>query len=901
MHAKYHPYFRTFLRDRGYYDVFLFDENGNLIYSVYKELDYATNLLTGQWASSDLGKAFSAGKASVSSGNISFFDFKPYKPSFDAPASFISIPLRGEFGEFAGVLVFQMPIERLNALMAKAAGLGNKGETYIVGDDYLMRNKSRLSSEDTILKKSVETESVKRALNGEEGVLRQENEDGKKVISAYKSIEFLGSHWAIVAEQEASELFAPVQNLRNQLIIQLLVCFLLISFAGVVVSRGISNPLGRLSKSMIKISKGNFEEKIPYLERKDEIGQMAITLSSFQADLAASDASKIALFKGAAFDSSSGALMMINDNFEIVFANEAMYDFIQERREVFEKEFPSLNCENIIDTSVDIFYSNPKKQRQIFQSVQDAAVMSEHDLGDMKIQINIGQIRGEDGAYAGNVLEWQDITESYSNAGILKALDSSQAIIEFKMDGTIINANDQFLTTMGYSRGEVIGKHHSMFASEEVKNSTQYSEFWQKLNRGEYDSGKYHRLGKGGKDVWIQAVYNPIVDKNGKPFKVLKIANDITAVELAAKQHKEESAKVAAEQAKVVQKLANGLQCLSDGDLTVEISEEFAGEYEQLRADFNQTVYRLKDAMQSIIANSGGIKNGANEVSQAADDLSRRTEHQAATLEETAASLEQVTATVNTAAEGAEQANSVVIDTRKSAEESGEVVREAVAAMNEIKKSSDQISQIIGVIDEIAFQTNLLALNAGVEAARAGDAGRGFAVVASEVRALAQRSSDAAKEIKELISTSSSHVKTGVDLVGEAGDALEQIVMKVIEISSLVGDITTSAQEQATGLKEINVAVSQMDQVTQQNAAMVEESTAASHSMTQDAQELFRLVGKFRTEMESEGASSNLISRSVPASVDVKEQQKMASAYAVSDGNAALKIDDSGGDDWEEF
>src|SRR5690606_18841880 len=255
---------------------------------------------------------------------------------------------------------------------------------------------------------------------------------------------------------------------------------------------------------------------------------------------------------------------------------------------------------------------------------------------------------------------------------------------------------------------------------------------------------------------------------------------------------------------------------------------------------------QLQDAMSVVVTNVSAIRSGSGEISQAADDLSRRTEQQAASLEETAAALDQITATVNRTAAGARQASDTVQAAKGDAETSGNVVRDAVSAMGAIEKSAQEITQIIGVIDEIAFQTNLLALNAGVEAARAGDAGRGFAVVASEVRALAQRSAEAAKEIKVLISASTSQVNSGVSLVGQTGEALQRIVSRVAEIDGLVSEIAASAQEQATGLQQVNTAVNQMDQVTQQNAAMVEQSTAASHSLAQEAEALAGSVARFQ-------------------------------------------------------
>lgn len=301
-----------------------------------------------------------------------------------------------------------------------------------------------------------------------------------------------------------------------------------------------------------------------------------------------------------------------------------------------------------------------------------------------------------------------------------------------------------------------------------------------------------------------------------------------------------------AEQAQVVQRLSTGLTRLADGDLMHEITTSFPDEYEQLRADYNRTLANLNTTIGSVVARAGVIRRRSDDMSRASDELSRRTENQAATLEETAAALDELTASVRSAATGAREVEAVVADARKDAEQSKPVVQNAVSAMTEIERSSEKISRIIGVIDDIAFQTNLLALNAGVEAARAGDAGRGFAVVASEVRALAQRSSDAAKQIKTLISESSGHVERGVGLVGQAGDVLVQIAAHIDMISGHIGEIAAGAHEQSTGLGEINIGVTQLDKVTQQNAAMVEQATTNSHSLNGDTGQLTELVTHFK-------------------------------------------------------
>ena len=301
-----------------------------------------------------------------------------------------------------------------------------------------------------------------------------------------------------------------------------------------------------------------------------------------------------------------------------------------------------------------------------------------------------------------------------------------------------------------------------------------------------------------------------------------------------------------AEQQEVVAEIGRGLDALAQGDLTARIDGGLSGGFAKIATDFNQAMAAMADAMAAVSHSADGIRTGANEISAASDDLSRRTEQQAASLEETAAAVDQITATVRETATGAVRANGVVATTRDDAEAGGRVVRQAVDAMGGIERASLEISEIISVIDGIAFQTNLLALNAGVEAARAGDAGRGFAVVASEVRALAQRSADAARDVKTRITASSKQVEAGVVLVHETGRSLERIVGRIAEISELVAAITASAEQQSSGLNQVNIAVGEMDAVTQQNAAMVEESTAAARTLVAAAEDLNDHVARFQ-------------------------------------------------------
>jgi len=425
-----------------------------------------------------------------------------------------------------------------------------------------------------------------------------------------------------------------------------------------------------------------------------------------------------------------------------------------------------------------------------------------------------------------------DITKekqkSSEDASLINGIFNSQAVIQFTLDGTIIDANDNFIKTVGYRRDEIIGRHHSIFVEPAYAASAEYRQFWEKLRTGDFLEGEFRRLGKGGKEIWLQASYNPIFDAHGKMIKVVKFATDLTDRMLN------------------VALVGKALSGLADGDLESRLDCALMPSLDKLRTDFNAAATALQDALQVVSASAATIHVGTGEIGSSTQDLSHRTEQQAASLEETAAALDEITVTVRQTAKGAGEARQAVEAATDDAEKSGQVVQDAIMAMDGIEKNSKEISQIIGVIDEIAFQTNLLALNAGVEAARAGDTGRGFAVVASEVRALAQRSAEAAKEITALISTSTQQVSIGVNLVGEAGRSLERIVGRVNDMNRVIGQIASSAAEQAAGLNEVNTAINHMDQMTQQNAAMVEQTTAASQNLAQEGAKLSQLISRFK-------------------------------------------------------
>jgi methyl-accepting chemotaxis protein len=475
------------------------------------------------------------------------------------------------------------------------------------------------------------------------------------------------------------------------------------------------------------------------------------------------------------------------------------------------------------------------------------------------------------------------------------AMERAQAVCEFSMDGRVVRANDSLLGLLGCTAAELAGRSHRALVSPKEAEWSDAQAIWQRLGRGEVVQGKFHLLGRDGRECWLRGAYAPVLDEAGRTHKVTLFGVDVTASIAERDALEAEKHQTQEQQAALINRLAENLHLVAAGDLTAVIKDDFHGAYREIRDEFNAAVSAIRDAMRSIAESGDQLRSGSGEIAHAADDLSQRTEQQAASLEQTAAALDQITATVKRSAEGASQASKAASAARVDAERSGEVVRHAVEAMSEIEASSKQIGQIIGVIDEIAFQTNLLALNAGVEAARAGDAGRGFAVVAQEVRALAQRSADAAREIKTLISSSNAHVERGVRLVGETGGALGDIVGKVAQIDSLINEIARSSSEQATGLNQVNAAVNQMDQVTQRNAAMVEQTNAAAASLLSEAEQLGASIARFRMGRKAGGKPVAATVASRPGRNPVADAQARVRTYA--DGSSARRSTQS----WEEF
>ena len=582
-----------------------------------------------------------------------------------------------------------------------------------------------------------------------------------------------------------------------------------------------------------------------------------------------------------AIDAISANVMIADRNLNIIYLNKALRGLLTEAEADLREELPRFSMSTLVGSNIDIFHKNPGHQRAML-----SALKTRHQatiwIRERAFDLTVTPLKQND-AIAGFVVEWADAKARIQNVDYrnqLMAISRSQAVIEFTPDGEIVVANENFLKATGYSLAEIRGKNHRIFVNPDAEGDVEYRNLWETLRANEPRIGDIVRYAKDGRKIFLAASYNPITDENGRVVKVVKFASDV-------------SGRVQAFTA-----VGTALARLANGDLSFTLEQPFTKEFEPLRRNMNHAIEQLGTVLTAVSRSTEQIDTGSREISLGANDLSKRTEQQAAALEETAAALDQITVNVKNASSRAEEARVATQSANASASRSDQIVQDAVSAMARIEGSSHQISSIIGVIDEIAFQTNLLALNAGVEAARAGEAGKGFAVVAQEVRELAQRSAQAAKEIKHLIRTSSDEVQNGVRLVSESGEALKIIQENIVAVNEHMEAIASSAREQSTGLGEINAAINQLDQTTQQNAAMVEESTAASVALTNETDNLRHLVSRFQLATglklppeQGKPHGSVSVSQNPPLQGSPRARLRPTAV-----GNAAMKADD-----WSEF
>lgn len=649
LHADLHPGLATRLAERGFYDIFLIDPQGNVVYTVFKERDFATNLQTGEGKETDLAAVFRESMA-LPRGGAAFRDFARYAPSADLPAAFVAAPVLDDASNRLGVIAIQLPIGAMNAAVQNVTDGSDSKAAYLVGADGLLRSDLMATPTDDILTTREENAATRAALAGETGVMRVEDARGDRFI-AYRPLTFLGTRWALLTSQAASELLSPLFRMSLAVLGIGLLVIAAAALLAVRLSGAISGPLTRLTFAMDEVGQGRLDNDVPHRDRPDEIGRMARTLERF----------RLALVQARETETRLAAERTANAELERDRA----------RQEIERERLDQSRAREAEDA------------RRAAEDTRRAAIDAERANADAALQ-------------------------------------------------------------------------------------------------------------------------------------------------------------------RVVTSLSASLRAMAEGRLDVTI-DQFSGEsFKTLRNDFNAAADSLRQIVSEISTAARSIGTDSDEIANAAVSLSRRTESSAAALDETASAMHQMLAAVGQTSSGINSVRNLAQDACDRAGRSQVTMQAAVEAMQRIEASSQAITRIINVIDDIAFQTNLLALNAGVEAARAGEAGRGFAVVASEVRALAQRAAESAAQIGTLIADSGAQVSEGVALVRDCGTALETISSAVSDISGRVREIAASATEQEQGISEVTRALGQLDTATQENAAMFEETTAATTSLAAAVADLGKLIAHFQ-------------------------------------------------------
>ena len=644
-----------------------------------------------------------------------------------------------------------------------------------------------------------------------------------------------------------------------------------------------------------------------------------------------------------AVDGSSTALMMCDKDRVITYVNPAVVSLLEKRLPELRKVFPQLDLSKVVGTCIDDFHKDPSLQKRILSDLDNLPYRNQIQLLDIHFDLNATAIVDADGSYMGNMVEWTDITDQVK----AEADAAKQAIEVSRLQSAVKGAStalmicdaDRVITFVNPSVMTLLEKRlpelRQVFPRLDLSTlvGTCIDDFHKdpSLQKGilsDLDNLPYRNQIQL-LDIHFDLNATAIVDADGNYMGNMVEWRDITEQVNAEKAIQDLISSAQAGQLEerietegyegFMKSIAEGVNnimdavlapvketiavsaALSEGNLTQKMGEDYKGMFGELAGSLNATIDKLSETMEEINESADSISTAATEISEGNLDLSQRTESQASSLEETASSMEELTSTVRQNSDNARQANQLAASSREQAEKGGSVIKEAIAAMSEISSSSKKVTDIIGVIDEIAFQTNLLALNAAVEAARAGEQGRGFAVVASEVRNLAQRSASAAKEIKELINDSGEKVKEGSMLVDESGRTLEEIVASSKKVGDIISEIAAAGSEQTQGIEQVNKAVGQMDEMTQQNAALVEEAAAASESLDEQGRSLQKLISFFELSESSNSKPVEQVQaapKKAPAAAKKAKPVAKKAKAAPKRQPAPASQDD---DDWDEF
>lgn len=801
MHNRYHSVFDAMVADGSIADVHLILPDGQYIYS------HSKTLLLGDVVTEVGPPSVAEAWEKVVKTSSAVPEFVPLEGQASGPTSAVAI--YNQSNALLGVLVVEFSSQAILAVLSDLKEVGMSAQTTLT--------------------------------LAEVKVLSAGNVTDEIVRNVALPVTVAGQTYTLNLSQAAAEVEQAVNDILWKSLMQWAIVLLVAAAISIPTARAISTPLSDVRRAMVRISDRRFDVSVPHTKRSDEIGDIARTLSAFRSSLQMGQrATRDATFKGAAFEASSAALIVIRLDFTILTVNAAFRALLTSHTEAFSKLSSSPDPERLMGMSLDALQTEEGAIQEILDAAAELPYSADIRVGETSFRLTFNLIDGADGERIGYVVEWEDVTERRVIAATLDAIEANQATAEFDRNGLLIKANQNFCASVECTPGDHL--------DDLLYSATQGEGLVDGLSEERVLAGAFSGMAPSGHATTLQGGFSFAGSATTGTHRILFLGHDVTDVQADLAKAEALRAEMVAAQSAVMDRLRGALRNLADGDLIGQIETAFPPEYEQLRRDFNQSVDALRETLGVVVDNACSIKIEASEISNATDKLAERAEQQSATLEETAASVSLITSAVQVAAGGAQRANIVVSAALDHATTSDRIVGEAVNAMGAIEASSGQIARIVSVIDDIAFQTNLLALNAGVEAARAGPAGRGFAIVASEVRALAQRSADAANEIRDLIETSETQVRKGARLVGKAGEVLQSIAASIADIATHVDNIAASSKEQSAGLSNVDMSMGQLDQANQRNGTMFKETTAAARAMVRESMSLTHAVAQFRVD-----------------------------------------------------
>ncbi|NQZ30833.1 MAG: hypothetical protein HRU06_06140 [Oceanospirillaceae bacterium] len=761
-HMQYHLRLKRYVEKFHFYDMFLIEPvNGKIVYSVYKEIDFATSLKDGPYHQTNLSLVFKKALSLQPDDQAVVIDFKRYLPSYDKPASFIASPIYDGI-KLIGVLAFQVPISIMNDILHNTKGMGSTGEVYLVGEEGLMRSQSRFDPDNTVLKTAVDTQSAKRLFAGESGSVSALNYRAREVISSYAKLSISGLNWGIIADIEKSEALSSVYtSIALNLGLAALAVVLVIAVA-IRFSRGVSAPLNEAVAIAESVSMGILDHKITPLTQC-EVGNLLRSLAKMQQNLELRRLTdKRALAENTrikqALDHISSNMLVVDIEGKIVYCNVAMNKFLAAAELQIKTKNKNFNPDQVVGnlTLLELIPHESSTAEKLIKSI--STMTEEISIQGISLTLIANPVLNNESKRLGTVIEWKDRTVELSTE------KEVQSVVDSALAGDL--------------------------------------------------SQRINMAGKSGYFAHLSESVNSLVSV---------------------------SEQVTKETLRVIEAMANG-------QLGQKIETDYQGIYNQLKLNVNATSDKLNEVVKQIQQSARLVKAGASKIALANLDLNKRTEFQSTNLQDSAFSMGLITEKVSESAKFSVQASDIFQNTRVFAKQGGEAVDSTLQAMIEIERSSKKITEVVGVIDSIAFQINLLALNAAVEAARVGEEGRGFNVVASEVRALATISAKSAKEITASIKISNENVKEGMRLALDSGEKLADILSSINEAAGFVEEIASLNAEQFESVSQINKSINQMDQIAIENSAIVEHASKASDQLGEQALNLEKMINFFSAD-----------------------------------------------------